>query len=102
MSLEKIILIKGILCVCNVIAGFIGLIHEEVFSKHLVVNILMLLILLSPIFIWNRWLYEGMFESEQSRMIISYKGFQVIGLLMALMVFLSMTLAYDWNAHAVI
>jgi len=55
-----------------------------------------LIMLLSPMVLWNRWLYDGLFESERSRLLICYKSFQVIGLLMVIAVLLSITFAYNW------
>jgi len=102
MTIENIIRSKNIVCIINLALTVVGL-HMEGAFNHIGMTKLAIGIfgLLSPIFLWNRWLYEGLFESERSRLLLSYKSFQVIGLLMVIVVFLSLTLAYDWGAHSV-
>ena len=99
MSVAHIVLYRNILCAINFVIAAVGFYFEGGFSEPTLVQLGGLFILLSPIAIWNRWLYEGLFESERSRLLISYKSFQVIGLLMVIAVFLSITVAYDWGMH---
>lgn len=100
MTEERIIRSKNILCIVNVVLAVVALYKEAAFNHIGMIKVTVgILGLLSPIFLWNRWLYEGLFESERSRFLISYKSFLVIGLLMVIVVFLSITVAYDWGMH---
>lgn len=99
MTIENIIRSKNIICGVNFIILSVAFYLEGGFEQPSITEIAGLLGLSFSPLIWNRWLYEGLFESERSKLIVSYKSFQVIGLLMAVAVFLSITLAYDWGAH---
>ncbi len=96
MSVAHIVIYRNILCAINFVIATVGFHFEGGFSEPNLIQLGGLFVLLSPIVIWNHWLYEGLFESGRSRFLVSYKNFQVIGLLIVIAVFLSITLAYDW------
>jgi len=99
MSLEHIVFLKNIICILNALLLAAAIWFETGFSQINPGYFIMLAVVLGPILLWNSWLYHGFFETEGSRLIVSYKLFQVIGLLMVFSLFMAMVFFYDWNKY---
>ncbi len=92
MTLRTIIHLKIFLSIVGFVLAGYSAVQQDPFSEWPLAAFAGWLTILSPAILWNRWLYEGMFEEEKTRKIISYRMFQLVGMLMALALAFSMLL----------
>ena len=77
--------LKTLICVLNVVLGSVALAaHGELFGRAILG---VLIVGLGPI-VWNEWLHKELFSTERGRLIMTYRNFEMIGLLAAVGVLL--------------